>query len=66
MRKNDFHHPFFIPLWRRVAIVAVCLAWGVFELVMGNTIWGLLFGGIGGLAAWHFFVTWGDGPTPDA
>ncbi|TIM59821.1 MAG: DUF3329 domain-containing protein, partial [Mesorhizobium sp.] len=24
---KDSEHPFFRPLWRRVAIVAVCLVW---------------------------------------
>ncbi|RVD37518.1 DUF3329 domain-containing protein, partial [Mesorhizobium sp. M4A.F.Ca.ET.020.02.1.1] len=28
---KDYEHPFFRPLWRRIAVVAVCLAWSVIE-----------------------------------
>ncbi|RVD46526.1 DUF3329 domain-containing protein, partial [Mesorhizobium sp. M8A.F.Ca.ET.023.02.2.1] len=24
---KDYEHPFFRPLWRRVAVVAVCVIW---------------------------------------
>lgn len=57
--KSDFfglRHPFFIPLWRRILTVAVCLAWATFEFWAGNTGWGMLFGGVGAIAAWGFFV----------
>jgi hypothetical protein len=57
--KSDFfglRHPFFIPLWRRIATVAACLGWAGFEFWGGSPAWGLLFGGIGLLAAWGFFV----------
>lgn len=57
--RNDFfgmRHPFFIPLWRRVLTVVVCLAWAALEFASGNPGWGALFGGIGLLAAYGFFV----------
>jgi hypothetical protein len=63
--RNDFfglRHPFFIPLWRRIATVAACLGWAVFEFVSGNPGWGLMFGAFGCLAAWGLFVNF----DPDA
>lgn len=52
----DLNHPFFIPLWRRVAVVAVTLAWGLFEFASGSPFWGTLFLGIGGYAFWGLFI----------
>ena len=51
----DPHHPFFRPLWRRVLTVAFPVAWGIFELVSGAVVWGLLFLLAGGYAAFEFF-----------
>ena len=53
----DLDHPFFKPLWLRIAIVAVTLGWAAFEFVGGSPAWGILFGGLGALAAYRFFVT---------
>jgi len=52
----DLHHPFFAPLWRRVAIIAVCLGWGIFEFVMASPFWGMLFTALGAYCAWVFLV----------
>jgi hypothetical protein len=54
-RLLDLNHPFFIPLWRRGLIVAACLGWAVVEIVGQNTVWALLFGGIGLYAGYVFF-----------
>ena len=58
MKKDFFglRHPFFIPLWRRIATVALCLGWAVLEFTSGGPAWGMLFGGIGLIAAWGFFI----------
>ena len=53
----DLRHPFFRPLWRRVAVVAVCLGWGGFEFATGSTFWGVIFVGLGAVCAWQFFLT---------
>jgi len=47
---------FFIPLWRRIALVAVCLGWSLLELSMGNSGWAVLFAGIGIYCAHQFFL----------
>ncbi len=51
---------FYRPLWLRIAIVAVCAGWALFELSSGSTGWALLFGAIGAWAAYQFFVVWTD------
>ena len=52
----DVQHPFFKPLWRRVAVVALCLGWGLFEFASGTPFWGVLFVGLGLFCAHQFFV----------
>lgn len=54
-RLFDLDHPFFIPLWRRVLIVAASLGWALMEFAGGAPFWGVLFGAIGLYAGWHFF-----------
>lgn len=64
MKLLDTDHPFFAPRWRRVAIVALTLAWALFEFVAGSPFWGVLFGAIGLYAAHAFFIA--SAPkTPD-
>ncbi len=58
-------HPFFRPLWRRIAVVAVCLGWAVVEFATGGPFWGMLFGGLGLYGAWGFFVAPGPGAAPE-
>lgn len=50
----DFRNPFFRPLWIRIVIVAVCLAWGLVEYSGGETAWAGVFGALGLFAAWRF------------
>ncbi|WP_274426915.1 hypothetical protein [Chelativorans sp. YIM 93263] len=50
----DLYHPFFRPLWRRVAVIVVCLGWGIFEFSMDEPFWGALFSGLGVYCAWVF------------
>ena len=64
----DFDHPFFRPLWRRIAIVAVCATWGTFEIVMASVGWGVFFLALAALCFWGLFVRFDprdpDGDTP--
>ena len=59
-------HPFFAPLWRRIATAGFCLGWAVVELVSGSPLWALLFGGLGLAAAWVFFFDWTPPGKADA
>jgi len=60
----DLDHPFFKPLWLRVAIVVVCLGWAAFEFVGGSPFWGILFGAIGVYSAYRFFVSFDPRDEP--
>ncbi|MEL6800535.1 MAG: hypothetical protein AAFO80_11695 [Pseudomonadota bacterium] len=51
----DLRIPFFLPLWRRVATVAVLAIWTGIELIHGNPYWAMLSGGLGIYAAIEFF-----------
>lgn len=53
----DLDHPWFRPLWRRVAVVGLAIGWGLFELVAGSPGFAILFLALGGYAAWRLFVT---------
>jgi hypothetical protein len=53
-RLRDYEHPFFRPLWRRIAIVVVCAAWAVLEFATGGGFWGMIAIGFTGYAAWQF------------
>ncbi|PQO23849.1 hypothetical protein C2I36_05985 [Rhodobacteraceae bacterium WD3A24] len=62
MRFLDFNDPFYRPLWRRVAITAICLIWGAVEFGDGEPFWGILFSALGAYAFWGFFIA----ASPDA
>ncbi|WP_298260462.1 hypothetical protein [uncultured Litoreibacter sp.] len=46
--------PFFIPVWRRLCVVVVAVIWGLFEVSTGAVFWGVIFLGMGFIAAWKF------------
>jgi len=62
MNLFGLQHPFFQPLWRRVVTVAVCLGWAMLEFATGAPFWGIIFGAVGAVAIWQFFLT----PWPGA
>jgi hypothetical protein len=59
---KDNEHPFFRPLWRRVAVVAVCVAWSIFEFVNDAPMWGVIALGLGAYAVWQFFLNYNPPP----
>lgn len=63
---KDHEHPFFRPLWRRVAVVAVCAAWSIFEFSNGATMWGTIAGGFTAYAVWQFFFLYKEPAEPVA
>jgi hypothetical protein len=63
---RDADHPFFRPLWRRVALVLFCLTWTGFELWNGDGFWATMAGGMAAYAAWVFLLSYrpgGEAPT---
>jgi hypothetical protein len=53
----DLQIPFFLPMWRRILLVAVCFAWGIFEFLAASPSWGVFFGALGGFALWKLFLS---------
>ena len=55
MRKLvDLTDPFFAPPWIRIAVVAVMVAWGLFEMSTGAVLWGTIFLGVSVICGWRF------------
>ncbi len=63
---KDHEHPFFRPLWRRVAVVAVCVAWSIFEFATGASFWGMIAAGFAVYAVWQFFFLFKETAEPGA
>lgn len=63
----DPKDPFYQPLWRRLAIVAVCAAWLGFELHEGaaQPLFAVIAGGILLYAAWVLVLNWQRAPPAD-
>lgn len=53
---KDSNHPFFRPLWRRIAVVAFCVAWAIFEFVTGTTLWAVIALAFAAYGIWQFFI----------
>ena len=53
---KDYEHPFFRPLWRRVAVVAVCVVWAILEFATGEPFWGTIAFGFAAYGIWQFFL----------
>jgi hypothetical protein len=69
MKFFDLQHPFYKPLWIRVAVVGSCLGMTVLELSGGNVFWAILFGSVGVYAFHQFFIAFNprdpeDGTKP--
>ncbi|MDH6231365.1 hypothetical protein M2281_001937 [Mesorhizobium soli] len=61
---KDSEHPFFRPLWRRIAVVVVCLAWAALEFVNGASSWGVIALCFAGYAVWQFFLAYSPPAGP--
>lgn len=63
----DRNHPFFQPMWRRVATVAVPIIWAGVEMASGAPGWAILFFAAGAWAGWELFLAPAkDTPDPGA
>ena len=67
---KDHEHPFFRPLWRRIAVVTVCAAWAAVEFATGSSGWGMAALAFTGYAVWQFFYLYKpaapEAPAADA
>lgn len=55
-RLFDFNHPFFRPLWLRVAVVGLAAGWAVLEYLAGSPAWAMLFGALAAVAFHGLFI----------
>ena len=60
----ELDHPFFRPLWLRIAVVVSCLGWAAFETAFGSPGWAMLFGAVGLYSAYRLFVTFAPRDKP--
>jgi hypothetical protein len=61
MKIIDESHPFYKPLWRRVALVGVLAAWTGFEVFYTQQpLWMLVAGALLAYAAWILLISWRD------
>lgn len=61
---KDNQHPFFRPLWRRIAVIAVCVIWSAVEFAVGTPFWGTLLAGMAIYAVWTFLIQYKPGEEP--
>jgi hypothetical protein len=57
-RVKDKDHPFFRPLWRRVAVVVLCAAWSGWEFSYGEEFWGMMALAMTVYAGWTYLWTY--------
>lgn len=65
-KSREQDHPFYKPLWVRIAVVVVCAAWSAFEIYTGNSgMFTAIAVGALAYAIYTFFITWPkDGNAP--
>ena len=61
MKERDLN--FFRPLWRRVAVTAVCVVWAALELWHGEQLWIVITLGLTAYAVWSFFIAFDRTPA---
>lgn len=57
MKMFELRVPFFVPLWRRIAVVVICFGWAGFELSTSAVFFAIIFAAIGATAFWQFFMS---------
>ena len=63
MKLVEQDHPFFKPLWRRVAIVALVAAWLAVEVFyVRDSLWIMVAAGMLAYAIWTFLLKWPKTP----
>jgi hypothetical protein len=55
---SNQEHPFFRPLWRRIAILVVTGVWSGVEMWHGEQLWVILSLGVFAYSIWTFFITY--------
>ena len=59
MKIIDESHPFYKPLWRRVALVGVLAGWTAFEVFYTQQpLWIMVAGALFAYTTWIFLISW--------
>lgn len=53
-------HPWFAPLYRRIAVVAICLVWVAMEAYTGEQVWTFIAVVVTGYAVWSLLISYED------
>jgi hypothetical protein len=57
--RNQADIEFFRPLWRRLVLIAVVLAWFGYESIfVGEQLWMMISGGMAAYAIWTYLYRW--------
>ena len=65
LKPGERHHPFFDPLWRRIAVVVIVALWFAFEvLVTQQSLWMAIAGAMTLYAVYTFLIAWPKEPPP--
>ena len=63
MKIADRDHPFYRPLWRRIAIVALVAGWAAYEILVAQEgFWTMLSLAFLAYAVYIFLLDWKPGP----
>jgi hypothetical protein len=57
---RDAGNPWLRPLWRRIAVVAVCAIWTLLEVWSGDGLWTTIAGAMTAYGAWIYLINWQD------
>ncbi len=61
---GDRDREFFKPLWRRIAVLVVLLAWLAWEWSNGDSYWGVIVAGAIVYFVWAYLITFTAAPSP--
>jgi hypothetical protein len=65
MQLIDPNHPFYRPLWIRIAIVGVCLGWAIVEASTREPFWAIIVGALGIYSAYKLLLTFSPQPLDE-
>ncbi len=57
---TEFNHPFYQKTIVRVALVCICIGWGVFEFMTNSPGFGIIFLALGVWLFWRLFIVFKD------
>jgi hypothetical protein len=63
---QDRDYEFFRPLWRRIALALLLVAWTAWEWSNGESLWGTIVGGAAAYVIWAYLIAFpASGPGED-